>query len=70
MDTLQRQGIEPAVYEQIMGHSIRMAQEIYRTTNDTDLQNTLNMKVDEPTKDRTTTEMLLAGMIGKLGLSL
>ena len=38
VDTLQRQGIEPAVYEQIMGHSIRMAQEIYRTTNDADLQ--------------------------------
>ena len=33
--------IEPAVYEQIMGHSIRMAQEIYRTTNDADLQNNL-----------------------------
>ena len=31
VDTLQRQGIETAVYERIMGHSIRMAQEIYRT---------------------------------------
>ena len=70
MDTLQRQGIETAVYERIMGHSIRMAQEIYRTTNDADLQNTLKIKGDESTKDRTTTEMLLASLIDKLGLSL
>ena len=47
-----------------------MAQEIYRTTNDADLQNTLESKVDNSTKDRTTTEMLLAGLIDKLGLSL
>ena len=70
VDTLQRQGIEPAVYERIMGHSMRMAQEIYRTTNDADLQKTLEIQVDESTKDRTTTEMLLAGLIDKLGLSL
>ena len=53
-----------------MGHSIRMAQEIYRTTNDADLQNTLDVKGDESTKDKTTSEMLLAGLIDKLGLSL
>ena len=41
VDTLQRQGIETAVYERIMGHSMRMAQEIYRTTNDADLQGIL-----------------------------
>ena len=38
--------------------------------NDADLQGILEVKVDEPTKDRTTTEMLLAGLINKLGLSL
>ena len=70
MDTLQRQGIETAVYERIMGHSIWMVQEIYRTTNDADLQNTLEIMGDEPTKDRTTTEILLASLIDKLGLSL
>ena len=68
MDTLQRQGIEPAVYEQIMGHSMRMAQEIYRTTNDADLQGTL---VDAPQKSANVdTESILTGLIGKLGLSL
>ena len=45
VDTLQRQGIETAVYERIMGHSIRMAQEIYRTTNDADFQGTLKSSV-------------------------
>ena len=68
MDTLQRQGIETAVYERIMGHSIRMAQEIYRTTNDADLQGTL---VDAPKKSANVdTESILTGLIGKLGLSL
>ena len=56
VDTLQRQGIETAVYERIMGHSIRMAQEIYRTTNDVDLQNTLVSKVEESNTEETTTE--------------
>ena len=68
VDTLQRQGIETAVYERIMGHSIRMAQEIYRTTNDADLQGTL---VDVPKKSANVdTESILTGLIGKLGLSL
>ena len=70
VDTLQRQGIEPAVYERIMGHSMRIAQEIYRTTNDVDLQGTLVEKTGESSDDGTKTEVLLAGLIGKLGLSL
>ena len=68
MDTLQRQGIEPAVYEQIMGHSIRMAQEIYRTTNDADLQGVLNFKPKlEP---QSVSKDVVSTLIGKLGLSL
>ena len=70
MNTLQRQGIEPAVYEGIMGHSMRIAQEIYRTTNDADLQGTLVFKVDESSEVDTKTEVLLAGLIDKLGLYL
>ena len=70
VDTLQRQGIEPAVYERIMGHSMRIAQEIYRTTNDADLQGTLVDKADGSSKDGMKAEVLLAGLIGKLGLSL
>ena len=70
VDTLQRQGIEPAVYERIMGHSMRIAQEIYRTTNDADLQGTLVDKADGSSKDVMKAEVLLAGLIGKLGLSL
>ena len=70
MDTLQRQGIETAVYERIMGHSIRMAQEIYRTTNDADLQGTLVEKAGESSKDGMKAEVLLAGLIDKVGLSL
>ena len=51
-----------------MGHSIRMAQEIYRTTNDADLQGTL---VDVPKKSANVdTESVLTGLIGRLGLSL
>ena len=69
VDTLQRQGIEPAVYEQIMGHSMRIAQEIYRTTNADDLQNTLReQSVREETK--TPQHDVLSTLIGKLGLSL
>ena len=37
-DTLQRKGIEPAVYEQIMGHSSRIALEMYRKPTPGDLQ--------------------------------
>jgi hypothetical protein len=70
VDTLQRQGIEPAVYERIIGHSMRIAQEIYRTTNDADLQGTLVDKADGSSKDGMKAEVLLAGLIGKLGLSL
>ena len=68
MDTLQRQGIEPAVYEQIMGHSIRMAQEIYRTTNDMDLQGVLN--VESKQKPQSVSKDVVSNLIGKLGLSL
>ena len=69
VDTLQRQGIEPAVYEQIMGHSMRVAQEIYRTTNAADLQNTLReQSVREETK--TPQSDVVSTLIGKLGLSL
>ena len=68
VDTLQRQGIETAVYERIMGHSIRMAQEIYRTTNDADLQGTLVSVTQKSTN--VSTESILTGLIGKLGLSL
>ena len=68
MDTLQRQGIEPAVYELIMGHSIRMAQEIYRTTNDADLQGILEVK---PKKEsQSVSKDVVSILIGKLGLSL
>ena len=68
MDTLQRQGIEPAVYEQIMGHSMRMAQEIYRTTNDVDLQGILEVK---PKKEPLpVSKDVVSTLIGKLGLSL
>ena len=67
VDTLQRQGIEPAVYEQIMGHSIRMAQEIYRTTNDADLQGILEMR---PRKEQSISKDVVSTLIGKLGLSL
>ena len=69
VDTLQRQGIEPAVYEQIMGHSMRVAQEIYRTTNAADLQNTLrDLSIREEAK--TPQHDVLSTLIGKLGLSL
>jgi len=68
VDTLQRQGIEPTVYEQIMGHSIRMAQEIYRTTNDADLQGILEVK---PKKEsQSVSKDIVSTLIGKLGLSL
>ena len=69
VDTLQRQGIETAVYERIMGHSIRMAQEIYRTTNDADLQGTLVGSVPKRSAS-VDTETVLTGLIGRLGLSL
>jgi integrase len=69
VDTLQRQGIEPAVYEQIMGHSIRVAQEIYRTTNDADLQSTLPKEMVQ-VGSKTAKNDIVSTLIGKLGLSL
>ena len=68
VDTLQRQGIEPAVYEQIMGHSMRMAQEIYRITNDADLQGILEVKAME--ESQSVSKDVVSTLIGKLGLSL
>ena len=47
VDTLQRQGIEASVYERIMGHSTRMAQEVYRTPNAKDLQDVVEVDVGE-----------------------
>ena len=69
VDTLQRQGIETAVYERIMGHSIRMAQEIYRTTNDADLQGTLKSSASNRSAS-IDPEAVLTGLIERLGLSL
>jgi hypothetical protein len=68
VDTLQRQGMEPAVYEQIMGHSMKMAQKIYRTTNDADLQGVLN--VDLRKESQSVSKDVVSTLIGKLGLSL
>ena len=68
VDTLQRQGIETAVYERIMGHSIRMAQEIYRTTNDADLQGILEVKPKKESQH--VSKDVVSTLIGKLGLSL
>ena len=68
MNTLQRQGIEPAVYEQIMGHSIRVAQEIYRTTNDEDLQGILEVK--PKMESQPVSKDVVSTLIDKLGLSL
>lgn len=68
MDTLQRQGIKTAVYERIMGHSIRMAQEIYRTTNDADLQGILEVNPKKAPKP--FSKDVVSTLIGKLGLSL
>ena len=68
VDILQRKGIEPAVYEQIMGHSIRMAQEIYRTTNDADLQGIL--EVETKKEQQPVSKDVVSTLIGKLGLSL
>ena len=67
VDTLQRQGIEPAVYEQIMGHSIRMAQEIYRTTNDADLQGIL--EVNTKKEPQPVSKNVVSTLIDKFGRS-
>ena len=51
-----------------MGHSMRMAQEIYRTTNDADLQGILEVKPKmEP---QPVSKDVVSTLIGKLGLSL
>ena len=68
VDTLQRQGIETAVYERIMGHSIRMAQEIYRTTNDADLQGILDVNTKK--ESQPVSKDVVSTLIGKRGLSL
>ena len=60
VDALQRQVIEPAVSERIVGHSMRIVQDIYRTTNDADLQGTLVDKAGESSEVGTKTEVLLA----------
>ena len=52
-----------------MGHSIRMAKEIYRTTNDADLQGTLKRSVSKRSAS-VDTETVLTGQIGRLGLIL
>jgi hypothetical protein len=53
-----------------MEHSMRIAQEIYRTTNDADLHGTFVDKDEGSSKDGMKAEVLLAGLIGRLGLSL
>ena len=68
MDTLQRQGIEPAVYEQLMGHSMKMTKEIYRTTNAADLQSILALKTKQDLQP--VSKDVVSALIGKLGLSL
>ena len=65
---LQRQGIEPAVYEQIMGHSMRIAQEVYRTTNDADLQGILEVRSKK--ESQPVSKDVVSTLIGRLGLSL
>ena len=60
---IAKEGIEPTVYEQSMRHSIRMAQKIYRTTNDSDLQGIREVRPLSISKD------LASILIGKLGLS-
>ena len=45
---------------------MRIAPEIYRTTNDADLQGTFVGKAGESSEDGTKIEVLLAGLIGKL----
>ena len=68
VDTLQRQGIEPAVYEQIMGQSVRMAKDIYRTPNANDLQGVI--KGQSPTRTKASEGDIIHLLIEKLGLSM
>jgi integrase len=68
VDTLQRQGIEPAVYEQIMGHSVRMAKDIYRTPDANDLQGVIKEQSPPPTK--ASEGDIIHLLIEKLGLSM
>ena len=68
VDTLQRQGIEAAMHERIMGHSMPIAQEIYRTTNDADLQGTLVNKAGKSSKDGMKAEVLLGWIDWQAGI--
>ena len=66
--------MEPAVYEQIMGHSMRMAKEVYRTPNASDLQRVLQGKVKPKVVD-TVSEVskdgdLIGELVNRLGLSM
>ena len=73
VDTLSRQGIEPAVYEKIMGHSMRMAREVYRTPNEADLQGTLVCSHSPSTQPIATQNKdvdLLGALVERLGLSM
>ena len=69
VDTLQRQGVEPAVYEKIMGHSLRMAQDIYRNPNAADLQGVLQDREKVVSKE-VGEGALLQVLIDRLGLSM
>lgn len=40
MDTLHRTGVETTVDERIMGHSVRIAKDVYRKTSEYALQRT------------------------------
>ena len=51
-----------------MGHSIRMAQEIYRTTNDEDLQGILEVKLKK--ESQPVSQDVVSTLIDTLGLSL
>ena len=51
-----------------MGHSMRMAQEIYRTTNDTGLQGILEVGLKK--ESQPVSKNVVSTLIGKLGLSL
>lgn len=67
VDTLQRQGIEASVYERIMGHSTRMAQEVYRTPNAQDLQDVVEADVESGKGADGDAELLMA-LVKRLGM--
>lgn len=45
VDTLQRMGVESAVYERIMGHSMSVGKDAYRQPNRRDLQDALYLSI-------------------------